>query len=351
MGRFYAKFDSGSAGWVPDLEVDVTFLLGYEFTRYALHNRMFVWPNSSSAALLRDGLFASRSALSTDVYQELDSVNQNGALGIYFPPDKFTGTTTITAEAYTSSLQGIIIPPNSSGSLGYIIRPTASIVSTQTSFVAPTVPLDSASFARTTYESASAAVTAVLNSVTGSVQGTSSRGPFQRIGNNPSRTLHSIWHDVTMSLFAWDDFTPGPPVFSGTFPSGDWYSASNEQCSGDQPSGNNFYDFTFAVGYKPYYANDYNLDGGRMRYQLSWSYTGGGVAGTYASPTWGVSGSREVSGVRYVDGPNSPVSLALNGNTSETFNVQITASYFDATITSSQGPLGYGNSSVSITCP
>lgn len=355
MGRFYSKFDSGSAGWVPSLEQGI-FLLGYEYTRYALHDRMFVWPNSSSAALLRDGLIASRSLLSTDVYNELDPANQNGTNGVYFPPDQFntTNPSFYTASAYTSSVQGIIIPPASSGSLGYIIRPTGSVTSSQTTLVGLTNPPDSASFSYNTYTSASVAVFTVLDAISGSVQGTASRGPLQRLGNNPSRTLHSIWHDVTMSLFAWDDFTPGPPVFTGTFPTsnGLFYTPVIENCSGTPPDPN-FYDTTFTVSYKPYYANDYNSDGGRVQYQLSWSFTNGDLAQTYASPIFNVSGSGDNSGIYYHAGPNSGVSVPLFGALQAEFNVQITASFYDATITSSQGPIGYGYaaSAVYFVCP
>lgn len=353
MGRFYAKFDSSS--WEALLE-QAPSIAGYTFTRYVLHDRLYIANGSASAAPLRDGLIASRSALSADVYAELDSVNQNGAAGIYFPPDLFTGTTLITASAYTSSIQGIIIPPFSSGSLGYIIRPTASVVSTQTSLVGPTNPLDSASFLNSTYNAASAAVSTVLNAITGSVQGTSSKGPYQRLGNSSSRTLHSIWHDASMSLFGWDDFTPGPPVFTGTWPTsnGAFYTPVTENCSGDQPSGNNTYDTTFTVSYKPYYANDYNWDGGRIRYQLSWSFSNNDVGNVrYASPIFSVAGNGNNSGVYYHTGSANGVSIRLEGATSAQFNVLITASFYDATITSSQGPIGYGYAAnvINFSCP
>jgi hypothetical protein len=295
--------------------------------------------------------------LSTDVYNELDPANQNGTNGVYFPPDQFntTNPSFYTASAYTSSVQGIIIPPASSGSLGYIIRPTGSVVSTQTTLVALTNPPDSASFSYNTYNSASVAVFTVLDAISGSIQGTASRGPFQRLGNNPSRTLHSIWHDVTMSLFAWDDFTPGPPVFTGTFPTsnGLFYTPVTENCSGDQPSSNNFYDTTFTVSYKPYYANDYNFISGSVRYQLSWSFTNGDFAGAYASPIFRVNGNGNNSGIYYHTGSANGVSVPLFGALQAEFNVQITASFYDATITSSQGPLGYGYaaSAVYFVCP
>jgi hypothetical protein len=53
-----------------------------------------------------------------------------------------------------------------------------------------------------TYESASVAVSTVL----GSIQ---DGGPYGRIGLNPSRTLHTVYHDPETRYFAWDDFSPG----------------------------------------------------------------------------------------------------------------------------------------------
>ena len=216
MARFYAKFDSGSAGWNPD---------GLENNDPAgWFERLRISLNSASAATLRDGLIASRSALSNDVYEDLDSVNRNGALGTYFPPDSgprsTDGSTFISwSSAYTSSVPGIVTPSN------YRTRPTASILSTQTTLVQPTTPTDPVGVSYLTYISASTAVKAVLDAIqTGT--GTLS-GPYERLGNDPSRTLHSIWHDPNLQYFAWDDFTPGQPqTFTVEDPTGvsdSWY--------------------------------------------------------------------------------------------------------------------------------
>lgn len=217
MARFYAKFDSGSAGWNPDGLENNDPAGWFDRRRIAL--------NSASAAILRDGLIASRSALSNDVYEDLDLVNRNGSLGTYFPPDSgprsTNGSTFISwSSAYTSSVPGIVIPSN------YRTRPTASIVSTQTTLVQPTTPTDPVGVSYLTYISASTAVKAVLDAIqTGA--GTLS-GPYTRLGNTPSRTLHSIWHDPNLQYFAWDDFTPGTPqTFTVKDPTGvsadTWY--------------------------------------------------------------------------------------------------------------------------------
>jgi hypothetical protein len=207
MARFYARFDSGSAGWTTELDSGVPSVF---------FDRRLIPAGCASAALLRDGLIASRSALSIDIYEDLDSVNKDGSKGIYFPPDSgpfSTNTSTFVSwsTAYTSSVPGLVTPvTNSYGSatgVNYSLRPTASIVSTQTTLVGPTNPEDSVGASYTTYITASAADNAIL----GVVQNGSAvvNTPFSRLGVKPSRTLHSIWHDPNLQYFAWDDFTPG----------------------------------------------------------------------------------------------------------------------------------------------
>jgi hypothetical protein len=159
----------------------------------------------SNGTALRAGLIASRSALSADIYAELLPENQSGAKGVFFPVDLISTTAVagqITGSAYTSSRAGIVTPAD------YSIRPTASVLST-TSQVAPTNPLNRASASLVTYESASVAVATVL----GSIQ---DGGPYGRIGLNPSRTLHTVYHDPETRYFAWDDFTPGTPNTTNT---------------------------------------------------------------------------------------------------------------------------------------
>lgn len=157
----------------------------------------------SDGTTKRTGLINSRSAVSTDIYQELDVAYQIGTAGTYFPPDQLITITNgvLTGSVYTASLTnpsvaGIRTPAD------YRTRPTASILSSQTTLVGVTTPQDSASVTYTVYLNASNAVRTVLNSITGG-------GPYGRLGLTPSRTLHSIWHDPNLGYFAWDDFTPG----------------------------------------------------------------------------------------------------------------------------------------------
>lgn len=240
MARFYARFDSGSnsiGGWTTDTEttnLDLNSPNGY-FTR------LRIAAGSASAALLRDGLIASRSAVSIDFYEELDPVNQDGGLGIFFPSDQIQIVAgVLTASAYTASAgttQGIFTP------LYYRTRPTASITSAQTTLIGPTTPLDSGSVTYTTYLNASAAVEAVLNVVqTGAGVLTT---PYLRRGNQQSRTFHSIWHDPDLQYFAWDDFTPGVPQNVNLVESSstDFYYTNNFRVKLDWASGLTPYQF------------------------------------------------------------------------------------------------------------
>jgi hypothetical protein len=212
MARFYGKFDSGSGGWVTEIENN-------------FFARSRIGADSASGASLRNGLIASRSALSVDIYEDLDANNKDGSKGIYFPPDSgpfSTNSSTFVSwsTAYTSSVNGIRTPTtNSYGSptvVNYSLRPTASILSTQTTLVGPSNPTDPVGASYTTYVNASAAVTAVLNAIQrGSTVSPTFTTPFTRLGNFPSRTLHSIWHDPNLQYFAWDDFTPGTPQSVG----------------------------------------------------------------------------------------------------------------------------------------
>jgi hypothetical protein len=195
MARFYARFDSGSESVLNS----------------AYFDRRRVSTGAEAGADLRAGLIASRSALSLDVYDDLDSVNRDGQRGTNFPPDLMTTPNNpFSATAYTSSFDGIKIPTSNAygtGTINYSKRPTGSVISSMTNIIGPTDPLDTVSVSYTTYTAASAAVKAVLDSVQrGS---TVAQTPYTRPGLTPSRTLHSIWHDPDLQYFAWDDFTPG----------------------------------------------------------------------------------------------------------------------------------------------
>ncbi len=199
MARFYAKFDGGSVSALDN----VNGAGGY-FTQRRIA------ATSASGALLRDGLIASRSAVSADVYDDLDSVNRNGNNGTYFPPDTPTfptATLVSWSTAYSSSVDGIKTPTTNTygvaDSLNYSKRVTGSVVSTQPTLVGPTDPLDPVQLNYDVYTSASSAVrTTILSIVTGSSEVGLGRGsvstPYGRLGQDESRTLYSIWHNPSV---------------------------------------------------------------------------------------------------------------------------------------------------------
>jgi hypothetical protein len=205
MARFYARFDGGTES---NLEPNADYF-----------NKLRVSGNSASGALYRNGLIASRSALSADVYADLDAVNKNGNIGTYFPQETSPGpfssdyaTFASWSSAYTSSIEGIKIPTTNTygiGDVNYSKRPTAS-VAYNNSGVAQTTPIDPVGVSYITYYSASSAVRAVLDVIqtTSSV----SQTPYTRPGTVPSRTIHSVFNDPGLNYFAWDDFTPGQPT-------------------------------------------------------------------------------------------------------------------------------------------
>jgi hypothetical protein len=203
MARFYGKFDSGSGGWVTALDNDY-------------FERRRIGADSASGARLRDGLISSRSAVSADAYADIPFSYENGQLGTIVPGDNYStngstfvswsraGGAVFTSSTATSATWGVIIPSN------YRTRPTASILSTNTLIGGPTA---SVGVSYTAYTNATTAVRAVLDLVQNGA-GTLAK-VYDRLGNNISRTLHSIWHDENLQYFGWDDFTPGQLSTSG----------------------------------------------------------------------------------------------------------------------------------------
>lgn len=308
MARFYARFDSGSAGWTTELDGTASIATGFDRRRIAA--------NSSSAALLRDGLIASRSAVSADVYDDLDAVNEDGSKGTYFPPDlpTYPSSTLISwSTAYTSSVDGIKFPvTNSYGSatvINYSRRPTASIVSTQTTLTVPTNPVDPVQLNYNVYLSASTAVRAVLDQVQNGAGTVNS--PYTRLGTpaSSSRTLASIWHDPDLQYFAWDDFTPGPGP----------NTASPFTYTGNNPLQFDMF-FNIRPGIDVTYVNDANkagyigfevdIEGGSVSLALRLVYdTTNGLYGTHLSTnrTGNPSGDPIQIGLTNTgDGPTNP---------------------------------------------
>lgn len=195
MARIYARFDHG---FVPALEA---------LTTDNFYERRVIGTTTSSGDL-RVGLIASRSALSTAMYTQLDDANKNGGAGVIIPKDVITsssGNLSFSNVYKTTTIPGVVWPSDPR------TRPTASILSTDGNVTAAS-PVDSGSIQIGYYHSASAAVNAIVN---GQIKDQRFSyidcGPYTRLGYNVSRTLHSIWHDHDLQYFAWDDFTPGTP--------------------------------------------------------------------------------------------------------------------------------------------
>lgn len=183
MARFYATFDNTV---VNDL---IALSTGNRFARLAYTN----------GAALKAALESTRSALSTAMYAQMDAVNRNGALGIVVPRDGYTqgaGSLSFT-NLYTNT--GAIYPTDPRP------RPIAPILIAGSTVVSPA---DSGSITESLYTDAT---TAVQNALAGIAPpaGFSGNGPYARPGNDPQRTMLSLWHDHALTYFGWDDFTPG----------------------------------------------------------------------------------------------------------------------------------------------
>jgi len=342
MARYFTSFD-GNRPQVVDG--------GNTFDLLPTYDQLMMLGTSGERTNLRAGLLASRSALATDVYEELDFPNRDGSKGIYFPPDTFiTASTIYTASAYTSSVPGIVIPPPNLGAfraLDFEVRPTGSILS-NSSLVTPTVPLDSASFSSILYFSASQAVSRVLslnNSVIG--QG----GMYTTVGNFRDRTFHSAWHDPDVTFFAWDTFTPGTPDLNVTpeflIGSRSFCQYTTEQ-AGPTENTLNFDGYFFRYGKE--FRNDFNTAGGRIQFQVTWSALVGStvVDSVTRDITFNVSGSNPLL---IASDPTSSYKVneliqlfyPISDPTDlfPTYKIQGTASFFDANITTSRGPFAY----------
>jgi hypothetical protein len=213
MARIYARFDHGVES-------------GLEARSTGNYYERRVIGSTTSSATLRAGLISSRSALSTAMYGQMDDVNKDGGLGIIIPSDVITrggGNLSFTNLYKTTTIPGVVWPSDPR------VRPTASIVSTDGNLTAVS-PTDSGTIQLGYYDSASNAVITVTSTEIKDQRFSYIYcGPYSRLGNNVSRTLHSIWHDHDLQYFAWDDFTPGTPqTLTGTVNNlGSWDIYSN----------------------------------------------------------------------------------------------------------------------------
>lgn len=205
MARFYAVFDP--------TYTNATLNSSKHERRFIGMNTGGTSPLSASAAILRNGLILSRSVLHNTLYPQLDSDNRTATTtrGVIIPynvisfdspsPNDLTWT-----NVYTGSAPGLRFESDPS------IRISASVLSTDTSIVGPAVPVDGGTISKFPYLSASAAVNDITkNKIQSASNSLVNSGPYERLGNYPSRTLHSLYHDYDMTYFAWDDYTPGAP--------------------------------------------------------------------------------------------------------------------------------------------
>jgi hypothetical protein len=195
MARFYATFDHTT---VPSLEARTT-------GNY--YDPRFIGSNSTAGGILKTNLLASQSALSSTIYAQLDDANENGALGVVIPRDAitFSSTNLSWTNAYTTGSAVWQSDPKTRPNTRDIL-----ISNSDPSLVAVS-PTDSGNVLIGTYNSASAALMAVIGEIRDTGSLTTGNGPYGRLGQNPSRTLFSVWAAHDLSYIGWNDFTPGTP--------------------------------------------------------------------------------------------------------------------------------------------
>jgi hypothetical protein len=206
MARFYARFDHGfEAG----LEAQTT---GNFYERRVIA--------SSTASIQNLILKAAREALSDAMYAQIDGANRDATQGPIIPQSNTAGTVNNIVRSggnlswtniyKTTTIPGVAYPAD------FRTRPTGSIFTDDGNLTAAS-PADGGTISDNLYVTASDAVYNSITSIKKTKSGTSpvpppyteDGSPYTRLGTSPSRTLHSIWHDVDLNFFAWDDFTPG----------------------------------------------------------------------------------------------------------------------------------------------
>jgi hypothetical protein len=205
MARFYARFNHG---------FEAT-LGGTSGTENFFERRVIGSTTSSNAVLA-----AAREALSNAMQAQLDGVNKDPTQGPIIPQSNTAGNVNnITRSGgnlswtnvyKTTAIPGVAYPAD------FRTRPTSSIFTDDGNLTAAS-PADGGTISDTLYTDAGDALNTVLNSIKKTKSGltpiappyTEDGSPFTRLGTNPGRTLHGLWHDVDLNYFAWDDFTPG----------------------------------------------------------------------------------------------------------------------------------------------
>lgn len=192
MARWYSSFDNST-------------IAGVEAATNGNRRQRLTMTNG---AVLKAALLAARTALSNAVYAQIDAANENGAAGVTIPVDGYSrgGGNLTWSELYTNAAAVFNADPR--------IRPTGSILVAGSTLVTPSDP---GSITESLYTDAQTALQNVLAGIA-TIAGGSGNGPYSRIGQNPWRTLASIFHDDAMTYFGWDDFSPGQPTTFTTTP-------------------------------------------------------------------------------------------------------------------------------------
>jgi len=215
MARYYARFDHG---------FEAT-LGGTSGTENFFERRVIGSATSSNAVLV-----TKRRLLSEAMTAELDGVNRNPTQGPIIPPSNTAGTVNNIVRSggnlswtnvfKTTAIPGVAYPAD------FRTRPTSSIFTDDGNLTAAS-PADGGTISDSLYTDAGDALNTVLTSIKKTKSGltpiappfTEDGSPYTRLGTNPGRTLHGLWHDVDLNYFAWDDFTPGQPqTFTYKFP-------------------------------------------------------------------------------------------------------------------------------------
>lgn len=175
MARFYATFNNSTVS--------------------SLQAQYFERTEMASGTTIQSNMLAARSALSTAAYGQINSVNQDGSLGIVVPTDAVTrsGGNYSWSNLYTNT--AAIWPSNPA------TRPTQQITIANSTAVSPT---DAGTISDSLYVTAQASVESAMSAC-------ANGGPRSRLGVNPWRTLASLHHDHAFTYIAWDDYTPGQP--------------------------------------------------------------------------------------------------------------------------------------------
>lgn len=333
MARFYARFDGAS----------VTALDNDYFDKRQIADA------STAATTLRTNLLAAREALSSALKAELNTENEYGSNGPIIPQEignisRSGGNLQWNNVYTTSTISGVIIPAD------FRTRPTGSPTTTDGNLTARS-PADSGTISDTLYTDASDALMTTLRSISNNSLVTSSN-----LGNFPTRSLHSLWHDYDVRYFAWDNFTPGAPAL--TTPNDMGFSEGGGVYCINCPSCIVGANVKINWSATPNFKNDLNTDG---FLDLSWNfvpynndgYYYGQLAGSDPGGQIGINPQATGSGPYYHDITVKlipgcalpPPATCTTGSDGYRVNgtLYITASYRDPIITTSRSVYAYTN--------